>query len=219
MNVYKITNLINNKIYIGQDSKDRNDYMGSGKLIILAINKYGLSNFKKEILDNVNNLDELNEREIYWINFYNSTNKNIGYNISLGGQNSLLLNEEFLEKRNESISTSKKGKLLSEKHKNSIKKGCVHLKKNKTNTGIRVGEKNGFFNKKHVGDMSRFSTRSNITPTNAKSIIDQNGKTYSSIHEASLSFKKPSSARIYISKVCRGLINDYKGLVFKFSNS
>lgn len=219
MNVYKITNLVNNKIYIGQDSKDRNDYMGSGKLIIIAINKYGLSSFKKEILDNVNNLDELNEREIYWINFYNSTNKNIGYNISLGGQNSILLNEEFLDKRNKSISISKKGKLLSEKHKDNIKKGCAYLRKNITNTGIRLGEKNGFFNKKHTGDMSRFSTRSNITPTNAKSIIDQNGKKYSSINEASLSFKNPNSARIYISKVCKGLITDYKGFIFKFNNS
>jgi hypothetical protein len=50
--IYKITNLINNKIYIGKHiTKDKNDdYMGSGKLITRAIEKYGLENFKKEII-------------------------------------------------------------------------------------------------------------------------------------------------------------------------
>ena len=50
--VYKITNLCNNKFYIGVHSSDKpNDsYMGSGKLITSAIKKYGENNFKKDIL-------------------------------------------------------------------------------------------------------------------------------------------------------------------------
>lgn len=47
MVIYKTTNLINGKIYIGQDSKDRPNYYGSGKLIHRAIKKYGKENFKK----------------------------------------------------------------------------------------------------------------------------------------------------------------------------
>lgn len=48
--IYKTTNLINNKIYIGQhkvkEEKIDNSYYGSGKLIIQAIKKYGKENFK-----------------------------------------------------------------------------------------------------------------------------------------------------------------------------
>jgi len=148
MNVYKITNLVNNKIYIGQDSKDRKGYMGSGKLIIFAINKHGLDKFKKEILDNVDTFDELNEREIYWIKYYNSTDKSIGYNISLGGQNTaLFLNEEFLEKRNKAVSIGKTGKPLSKDHKEKIRQGCEYLKKDKKPVKCenKAGENNSFF--------------------------------------------------------------------------
>lgn len=76
-----------------------------------------------------------------------------------------------------------------------------------------------FFGKKHTGDMSRFSTRSNIPPTNAKPVIDHNGLIYSSMHKASLLFKNPNSARRAISEVCKGIIKDYKGFVFKFINN
>lgn len=84
--IYKITSLINNKIYIGKKiSKKLDDnYFGSGKLLKRAILKYGMVNFKKEIIE-ICDCEILNKREIYWINFYNSTNINIGYNIAFGG--------------------------------------------------------------------------------------------------------------------------------------
>jgi len=84
--IYKTTNLINGKIYIGQDSNNNENYFGSGKILKRAIKKYGKENFKKEILEIVDDLTILDEREIYWINELNSTDRNIGYNISKGGQ-------------------------------------------------------------------------------------------------------------------------------------
>lgn len=76
MIIYKTTNLINGKIYIGQDSKNKNGYLGSGQNIKRAIKKYGKQNFKKEIIEKCNSIDELNNREKYWINFYNTMKKN-----------------------------------------------------------------------------------------------------------------------------------------------
>lgn len=63
--IYKITNLINGKIYIGQHTTSNLDdgYMGSGKILIRAIKKYGIENFRKEIQGFYEDIDELNYME------------------------------------------------------------------------------------------------------------------------------------------------------------
>ena len=66
MIIYKTTNLINGKIYIGKDSNNNPDYYGSGTALKKAISKYGKENFKKETLDSCTK-ENINEREIYWI--------------------------------------------------------------------------------------------------------------------------------------------------------
>ena len=85
MYIYKITNKNNGKIYIGQTSKTDDNYMGSGKIIIKAIKKYGKEFFMKEIIDTGYEKEIINEKEKYWIAFYKSTDRNIGYNVSIGG--------------------------------------------------------------------------------------------------------------------------------------
>jgi len=85
MIIYKTTNLVNGKIYIGQDKNNNSTYLGSGKILQFAFQKYGIENFSKEILEKCESTADLNEKEKYWISFYQSTNKNIGYNIALGG--------------------------------------------------------------------------------------------------------------------------------------
>lgn len=85
--VYKITNLVNGKIYIGKHSTDdvNDGYMGSGVVLRQAYKKYGLECFTKEVIDYYNNTIELNQGEIYWIAQFNSTNSEIGYNLTYGG--------------------------------------------------------------------------------------------------------------------------------------
>lgn len=83
--IFKITNLLNSKIYIGKSSNDRSQYFGSGRTVKCAIEKYGKINFTKEIIDTANTLVELNEKEKYWISYYKSYDPTIGYNRSLGG--------------------------------------------------------------------------------------------------------------------------------------
>lgn len=84
MIIYKITNKVNGKIYIGQDSKNDPDYYGSGTNIKRAIQKYGLHNFTKEVLEEVSE-DTLDDRETYWINELQSYKADIGYNINREG--------------------------------------------------------------------------------------------------------------------------------------
>jgi len=85
MNIYKITNLINGKIYVGKDTKDRRSYYGSGIVIKQAIKKYGKKNFRKEILEKCSDYQILNEREKYWIEKLHAIRPS-GYNICSGGE-------------------------------------------------------------------------------------------------------------------------------------
>lgn len=86
MYIYKTTNNINNKIYIGQTSKPTDsNYLGSGHILLKAISKYGSKNFTREIIEECNSKEQMNEREKYWISYYSSNTRDIGYNISVGG--------------------------------------------------------------------------------------------------------------------------------------
>ena len=51
MIIYKTTNLVNGKIYIGKDKNNNPSYLGSGKILKLAIKKYGKENFTKETIE------------------------------------------------------------------------------------------------------------------------------------------------------------------------
>jgi group I intron endonuclease len=89
MVIYKTTNLINNKIYIGQDSKNNPKYLGSGVYFRRAVRKYGINNFKKEILKRCSSKEEMHFIEMIYIMLYNSTDHKIGYNLSSGGPSTL----------------------------------------------------------------------------------------------------------------------------------
>lgn len=86
MLIYKITNRLNGKIYVGQSIDDNPEYLGSGKLIKRSVEKYGVSNFKREVLEYCEKRELLNEREIYWIAKLNARDLSIGYNIASGGE-------------------------------------------------------------------------------------------------------------------------------------
>ena len=85
--VYKTTNLINGKIYVGQKKSDKfiPTYFGSGTLIRRAVEKYGVDNFKVEIIDSSEDAFDLDEREKFWIEELKSNFKYGNYNIADGG--------------------------------------------------------------------------------------------------------------------------------------
>lgn len=98
--IYKITNLINNKVYIGLsiDIKERwrahrsRPFQSNCKQynshLYRAIRKYGLENFKFEIIEECNP-ENLEDREIYWIKYYQAKNPNFGYNLTDGGEHAI----------------------------------------------------------------------------------------------------------------------------------
>lgn len=87
--IYKTTNLVNGKFYIGKhQTTDLNDsYVGSGTMLWKSIKKHGIENFKKEILFIFDTESEMNskEKEILTIEFLEE-NKNNCYNMIPGGQ-------------------------------------------------------------------------------------------------------------------------------------
>lgn len=85
--VYKTTCLLNSKIYIGKHQTDNLDdgYLGSGNLLRRAIEKYGLENFKREILFECSSKEEMDAKEAELVNEEFLKHKDV-YNIKLGGQ-------------------------------------------------------------------------------------------------------------------------------------
>ena len=84
--VYKVTNQINGKLYIGVHKTDTLDdgYMGSGKYLKRAIEKHGVENFTKEILFVFNNPDEMYAKEAELVTQEFLTEANT-YNLKVGG--------------------------------------------------------------------------------------------------------------------------------------
>lgn len=87
--IYKITNLITKKIYIGQRCSDISPekdfrYLGSGVVIGRSKKKHGIENFKKEIIE-ICEIAELDSKEVFWIKEFDSMNQKVGYNLCEGG--------------------------------------------------------------------------------------------------------------------------------------
>lgn len=93
------------------------NYLGSGILINLAIEKYGTSAFKKIVVCDCDTKEELNEKEKYWIKELNTQNRKIGYNIAEGGDGGDTLSKNpNLDLIKEKLSKAAKGKTYEERY-------------------------------------------------------------------------------------------------------
>lgn len=137
--VYCITNLINNKIYIGkarninqrwsQHKSCANKNKGNS-VLYKAIRKYGIDNFTISILEELEDEETCYKKESEWIIKLNSTNREIGYNMGFGGEGNRgkYITEEtrkkhsIRSKRNYSLEVAerlRKAKFTDEARKNS----------------------------------------------------------------------------------------------------
>ena len=128
--LYQITNLLNNNIYVGvHKTSDLNDgYMGSGKIIKLAIEKYGINNFKKDILEYFDESDTMyaREKEIVTDEFLLREDT---YNLRRGGSGGF-----------DYINNSGIPKMLGKKHseETKAKQGHVHSIEEREQTSMRM---------------------------------------------------------------------------------
>ena len=148
MVIYKTTNLVNGKQYIGKSVRNRPSYLGSGSVLKKAIRKYGKENFVKEIIEECSSTEELKEREEYWLNhydsarnpmFYNTHNHSYGSGIGELGTfygrhhsevtknklRQILSGRKFSDETRQKMSQSKKGKSFSDSHREKISESKI----------------------------------------------------------------------------------------------
>lgn len=198
--IYKTTNNINGKVYIGQSAKSLFNpaYFGSGKLLKQAIKKYGIENFSVEVLTWCSSRDELNTEEIRYISQYLENS----YNLAKGGTGGDTLHSsceeikaECFKKRSDGIkrwhgSLSEDEKTLYRKKISDAKKGKSNglsgRKQSretveKRNATLRANGWSEYQREQHSKAMAK--RRGTFVPHNSKT-VKLNGIIFKSIGEA-----------------------------------
>ena len=81
MVIYKTTNLINGKYYVGKQKRYTDKYLGSGSALKHALKKYGRKSFKKEILETCESERELQTKELKWLDKFGAIKDKQCYNL------------------------------------------------------------------------------------------------------------------------------------------
>lgn len=152
--IYQFTNRYNGKIYIGQKKGQTicQSYYGGGVLFKLAKKKYGIENFKFEVLEWTISQEDSDIKEKYWIQKLDSTNKDIGYNIAKGGKTQVGENNGMYGK-NHSLNTCLAISKNTTKYAKLRKESMTHkeYKLYCKRYGL-VGEKNPMFGRNMSGE-------------------------------------------------------------------
>lgn len=147
--IYQIKNLCNNKVYIGQTRQNfqkrfwfhrwkLNNGTHDNKYLQAAYNKYGEENFEFSVIEVIREF-ELNEREIYWIDYYRKMG--LCYSIQDGGQDILNLNRNITPEQRKIIGEKNRQRLLGTHLSEETKR-----KMSKTRTGMFVKTKTQILN-------------------------------------------------------------------------
>ena len=224
--IYKIINNINNKVYIGQTSKKRaNDRWsqhksdskhlreGDNSALHLAMNKYGIENFCFKILEEVD-ISLLDEREKYWISFYDSKVPN-GYNISEGGNVPRGIPNKYKGvPRTEEVKQKIRDSWTNERKKQysimfSGKNNPMYGKKVSDETKKKISEKlsgelNPFYGKHHTEETKQKLSQYQQSKKKAIGMYDkETGELLKSFESISAAGRYIDGDTSYISKACR----------------
>ena len=196
--IYMHKNKINGKVYIGQTYTSLRVRFGkngikykSCPIFYYAIQKYGWDNFEHVILEeNISDVEIANEREKYYIALYNSTDRNFGYNKTLGGDSNFSMSEEVRAKMGKSRIGKKMPPELVEKNRIS------HLGQHAWNKG-----------KPWSDEMKAKCGGKSVTCV-------ETGKVYRTAHEAA---KENGLDFSSVCKCCRGKSNTCGGYHWKWT--
>lgn len=242
MIIYKATNLINNKVYIGQtilDLKTRraqheNSIKYKNKYAFAkAIQKYGKENFDWEVVDTASTIEELNEKESYYIEYYKSLTTQNGYNLKGGGNNSFLT-EEVKKKISEAQIGSKNHMFGKRGRLNPTSKKVKNITTGVEYESASECAKTENINLSHVCAVCRgdrgstnnciyryLDDKGDVIPPQKKTDIKNKpvrnidtGEEFQTAQEAELLYKGKKSGTV--NRVCQGKLKTFAGYRFEY---
>lgn len=212
--IYKVTNLINGKIYIGktlltvekrwkEHCEDYKKQRNEKRPLYSAMNKYGIENFKVEQIEECSDKN-INEREVYWIEYYQSFKQ--GYNATIGGDGKAYLDYDLICETYKQVQNATKTSELCHCNVESVRR---ILKERKI----------------EIISSSEISRRKNSKIVNQFSLDGDFIQSFKSLSDAarciqSLDLKKRteiSSIRTHISEVARNKRKTAYGFIWKYS--
>jgi len=232
--IYTITNIINNKIYLGSASNsfyqrwgvhryDLKNNKHSNKYLQRAVNKHGIENFKFEILDECEPEFCLSAEQ-WWINMLNVCNPKFGYNLCAVAGNTYGRKASIEAKKK--MSDSRKGKKFTEAHKLALSKaGKGKNAGEKSPNWGKFGKESRVFGLKHtVETLKIISARSSgINNPRARAVnqFDKNGNFIKRWDYALLAAKELLGLNDgnNISSCCRGRLKTSGGFIWKYADT
>lgn len=212
--IYKITNKINGKVYIGQTIKSltrrwqahiADSTRNSSYALHRAIRKYEPASFTVEQIDSASSYQKLCKKEVFWISFYKSLS--LGYNMTLGGEGRYGAHVSIETRRK--ISESNKGKIVSEETKKRMSiamTGVKHKASSKESIEKRARQLRGrTLSHEHVAKVAK-ANRKPIVCLNTGIIYESSTE---AVKELGINFG-------HLSEVLHGHRTHTKNLVFIF---
>lgn len=199
MLIYKISNDVNDKVYIGQttrklkerieDYKKETKYKSDSRPIIRAMSKYGFKHFKFEILsDNIETKEEMDKLEIQYIKDYHSLITENGYNIELGG-NSIGKHSEETKRKISEAQLGEKNHMYGKKGKlNVTSKKIIELTTGKIYGSASLAADDLQLSFSHVCSVARGERGSH--KGYVFRYLDENNKPIKNQYQATIKFKK-----------------------------
>lgn len=205
--IYRITNLLDNKVYIGQtkDPKGRwSRHKSDARLgkkrnwhLYDAMRKHGIDNFVFEIIAQTKIMAEVDQLETDLIDLYKSSDRDLGYNISAGGQTNKLVSVETREKMSKAAMGREpwnKNKPCSEETKSLLSQANIG---NKFRLGVKTSdETKTLLSKINIGKKITKKTRRKMSQSMlGKNVGEKNGMFGKASAHAKLTMEQAAEIR------------------------